>query len=317
MPPPLLLCPEIHNTLHEYWYQFKLHVRENNNDSLEVEAHGDHESTSPFNIMWYCMTYSYGEQIIFYATTSPTLPSQIWPQLQYSTFASTSFSSLLSLPSPLYYTSITNSSLLSLPFPVGTLPSTHLSIFTNLCPILSTSQACLTLKAFTLKVPFWLLGELSIAERVRLGGLLRCEHASVVTHWSSAYITSDEPRGLHCQIHLNPTWIPIPITLTMYLTMWLRSCSNDPNNMPPSSEFLFPWSILIIQPRSKPPTPLLQCHLHQNWNKSFVPLYAHHMSLSTSLRNSFTSTVDHLHHTSLTASQPHHEIYLPPPSIIR
>src|SRR5260370_19951932 len=54
----------------------------------------------------------------------------------------------------LYYTSITNSSLLSLPFPVGTLPSTHSSISTNLCPILSTSQACLTLKAFMLKAPF-------------------------------------------------------------------------------------------------------------------------------------------------------------------
>ena len=63
---------EMQDALHEYW--FKLHVRENNDNLLEVETHGDDESISPFDIMWNCMTYSDEEQIIFYAATSPALP---------------------------------------------------------------------------------------------------------------------------------------------------------------------------------------------------------------------------------------------------
>ena len=39
---------EMQDALHEY--RFELHVG-NDNDPLEMEAHGDHESTSPLNVM--------------------------------------------------------------------------------------------------------------------------------------------------------------------------------------------------------------------------------------------------------------------------
>ena len=40
---------EMQDALHEY--RFELHVRKNDNNSLEVETHGDHESISPFDVM--------------------------------------------------------------------------------------------------------------------------------------------------------------------------------------------------------------------------------------------------------------------------